>query len=207
MADLSASWLRAWRGVGAVGDGESVYRALLDRYAEPHRRYHTIQHLRECLAAFEAVSALPPHPGEVEVALWFHDAIYEVRRSDNEERSAQWARSALLSAQVEQESADLVHSLVMITKHSAQPVTLDEQVLTDIDLSILGADRERFAEYEQQIREEYGFVPTWLFRRRRRAILRSFLARSRIFSTPRFFAGLEHRARDNLSLAVGGKPT
>jgi predicted metal-dependent HD superfamily phosphohydrolase len=202
MTDLRSSWSRVWHGVGAAGDGESIYRSLLDRYGEPHRKYHTRQHLTECLVAFDAVSALPPHPAEVEAALWFHDAIYEVRRSDNEERSAQWARSALLSAGARVESAELIHSLVMVTKHTATPVTLDEQVLIDVDLGILGASKERFAEYERQIREEYGHVPMWLFRRKRRAILQSFLDRPRIFSTPHFHAALERPARENLSRVV-----
>lgn len=201
--DLRASWLRAWRGVGAAGDGEPLHRALLERYGEPRRKYHTLQHLSECLAAFDAVATLPPHPAEVEAALWFHDAIYEVKRSDNEERSAQWARSALLAGGARAESAELVHGLVMVTKHTAMPATPDEQVLVDIDLGILGAPASRFAEYERQIREEYRHVPGWLFRRKRRAILRSFLDRPRIFSTPHFHAALERAARENLSRVLG----
>jgi predicted metal-dependent HD superfamily phosphohydrolase len=81
-------------------------------------------------------------------------------------------------------------------------VTLDEQLLVDIDLAILGASEARFLEYERQIREEYGFVPGWLFRRKRRAILRSFLKRPRIFSTQHFNASLEQRARANLARAM-----
>src|SRR5215831_5090860 len=96
--DLAISWLRAWRGVGAAGDGKAVPQALLDSYNEPHRKYHTLQHLSECLAAFEQVSQLAPHPAAVEAGLWFHDAIYDVKRSDNEERSAQWAQKELRAA-------------------------------------------------------------------------------------------------------------
>lgn len=204
MNDLRSSWQRAWRGVGASGDGDAVFRALLERYAEPHRKYHTRQHLAECLSAFESVIGLPPHPAEVEAALWFHDAIYDVKRHDNEERSADWAKSALRCGGAGTEAAELVRTLVLATRHAAEPVTLDEQVLVDIDLAILGAPDARFLEYERQIREEYSSVPAWLFRRKRRAILRSFLERPRIFSTQHFNAALEQRARANLTRAVAG---
>jgi predicted metal-dependent HD superfamily phosphohydrolase len=192
------SWQRAWAGIGATGDGQALRDALLARYREPQRHYHTQQHLGECLAAFEQTQALAQRPHEVEMALWFHDAIYEVRRSDNEQCSADWARESLLQAGVEADAAARVHALIMMTLHSAMPVQADEQLLVDIDLSILGAARARFDEYEQQIRREYAFVPGFLFRRKRRAILQGFLQRERIYSTAYFHDVLEARALANL---------
>lgn len=91
----------------------------------------------------------------------------------------------------------------MATRHTAVPVGMDEQVLVDIDLSILGAAPQRFAEYEAQIRQEYKHVPSFLFRRKRKAILRSFLERSHIYSTSYFRERLEDAARSNLRRAVG----
>ena len=82
--------------------------------------------------------------------------------------------------------------------HTAVPVLDDERLLVDIDLSILGAPEDRFTEYERQIRQEYAFVPKWLFRRKRREILKGFLDRPAIYSTPHFHDRLEARARDNL---------
>jgi predicted metal-dependent HD superfamily phosphohydrolase len=203
--DLRPSWLRAWHGLGAHSDGEPIYEALLSRYREPHRKYHSLQHLTECLQGFEAVKSLPQHPAEVEMALWFHDAIYEVKRSDNEEQSAQWAKSALLNAQANPDAAQRVFDLILITQHTGVPQTQDEQVLIDIDLGILGADEARFAEYEQQIRHEYEFVPAGVFKQKRRAILQSFLDRPHIYSTPHFRLLLEERARRNLAQAIGLK--
>jgi predicted metal-dependent HD superfamily phosphohydrolase len=87
-------------------------------------------------------------------------------------------------------------------KDTAVPALPDQQLLVDIDLSILGAPEQRFAEYEQQIRQEYAFVPKWLFRRKRRAILQGFLDRPQIYSTAHFHAELEQRARDNLRKAI-----
>lgn len=203
MSELHHSWSRAWSGIGAQTDGEDIYRLLLQRYSEDHRKYHTVQHLKECLMLFETVQALPEHPSEVEFALWFHDAIYEGKASDNEERSAEWAVSSALQGGASAEVARRVRSLIMATKHTAVPTGADEQVLVDIDLSILGASQERFAEYEQQIRSEYSFVPGWLFRRKRRSILKSFLGRKHIYSTPHFHSLLETKARENLHRATG----
>jgi predicted metal-dependent HD superfamily phosphohydrolase len=199
---LKTSWRRAWSGVGASGDGASLLNHLLTRYAEPHRKYHTLQHLSECIAHFEAVATMPEHAGEVEIALWFHDAIYELRSSENEVQSADWARTELVAAGVQRDAAERVHALVLVTRHSALPVSADEQLLVDIDLSILGASAERFAEYEAQVRQEYRWVPDFVFCSKRKAILAEFLERKSIYSTCHFQALLESRARANLKCAV-----
>lgn len=202
MNPLHHSWQRAWAAIGARTDGQGTYEQLLARYSEPHRHYHTLQHLGECLAMFDLVRGLSEHPDEVELALWFHDAIYDTHRPDNEERSADWARTALQEAGVANDAADRVHALIMATRHTANPVAPDEQLLVDIDLSILAAEQARFDEYEQQIRQEYAFVPRWLFRRKRLAILQGFLDRPSIYSTAHFKQTLEQRARENLKQAI-----
>jgi predicted metal-dependent HD superfamily phosphohydrolase len=196
------SWARAWSGVGAVGDGAATYAALLQNYSEPHRAYHSLQHLGECLAAFEPVQPLADNPAHVELALWFHDAIYDVHRSDNEALSAEWASAALRAGGAPPNTAEQVSSLVLATQHSAAPRTPDEFVLIDIDLAILGAEPARFAEYEKQIRLEYAFVPEPVFSQKRGAILQSFLDRPRIYSTDHFHTALEQRARHNLQTAI-----
>ena len=202
MPPLETSWRLAWSAIGARGDGSSLLSQLLARYSEPHRKYHTLQHLGECMAHFEAVPSLPEHPGEVQIALWFHDAIYELRSSQNELQSADWARTELLSAGVPADAAQRVHALVLVTRHSVLPVTPDERLLVDIDLSILGAPTERFAEYETQVRQEYSWVPGFVFRSKRKAILAEFLARKSIYTTPYFQSQLEAQARANLARAI-----
>ena len=198
MTLLQTSWHRAWRDLGAHDNDEALRVDLLAHYAEPHRKYHSLQHLNEVLDLFNSVRHLARHPAEVEAALWFHDAIYEVKAQDNEERSAQWARAAALAAGIQQQSADRLYTLVMATRHTSAPAEPDEQLLVDIDLSILGADRERFDQYEQQIRDEYAFVPLELFKQKRRAILQTFLARPRIFNTAHLAQRFEEMARANL---------
>jgi predicted metal-dependent HD superfamily phosphohydrolase len=201
---FTASWHRAWQGLQAQGTGDALRDAVLARYAEPHRRYHTLQHLGECLAWFERVRQAPDRPAEVEMALWFHDAIYDLGSPTNEARSADWAHAALRDAGVAAEPALRVRALILATQHSALPHGRDEQVLVDIDLSILGAPAPRFAEYEQQIREEYAHVPDLLFRLKRRDVLEGFLARPEIYATPVLHHELEAQARANLRTALAG---
>jgi len=201
-ANLEASWRRCWRGIGARGDGDTVRAAVLGAWREPQRRYHTLQHLGECITLFERVGALATHPAEVEVGLWFHDAVYDVERSDNEARSADWLREAAGADGVAADVVARICALIMATRHAALPTGVDAQLLVDIDLAILAADEARFAEYERQIRAEYAFVPEATFRARRRAVLGGFLERERIFSTPRLRDELAPRARANLAKAI-----
>jgi predicted metal-dependent HD superfamily phosphohydrolase len=90
----------------------------------------------------------------------------------------------------------------MATRHEAVPQTRDERVLIDVDLWILGAPEKRFDEYERQVREEYGWVPGLIYRRKRRAILESFVARPTIYSTERFIERYEQQARANLARSL-----
>ena len=195
------TWRDAWRDLGCAGS-DSDFHELAARYAEDHRRYHTTQHLSECLGLWRTVRALASRPGEVAVALWFHDAVYDTKRQDNEERSANLARDAVTRAGLASEVGDRVHALIMATRHDAVPTDGDMQLLVDIDLSILGADAARFDEYEHQVREEYAWVPSIMFRRTRRTILEQFLERPRIFQTEHFHQAREVAARQNLQRSV-----
>jgi predicted metal-dependent HD superfamily phosphohydrolase len=195
-------WRAAWRDLALPAPTDDVLETLLARWAEAHRAYHTPQHLRECLALFEQHRALAEHPGEVALALWFHDAVYDTGRHDNEAVSADWAHQVLRDAGATREVAQRVHALIMATRHSEVPATADARLLVDIDLAILGAEPARFDDYERQIRAEYGFVPEPRFRDKRAEILRAFLARPAIFATPCFAARFEAGARANLARAI-----
>jgi predicted metal-dependent HD superfamily phosphohydrolase len=181
---------------------KNFFQLICSHYAEPTRNYHTLQHLGECLDLFESVMDLATHPAEIEIALWFHDAIYNTASQDNEAQSAQWARSELSKAGVLPEKIDRIQSLIMSTCHTALPITIDECLLVDIDLAILGSSTERFAEYEQQIRAEYDFVPETIFSQKRQEILQGFVDRSTIYSTKYFQDKLEARARDNIKRSI-----
>ena len=174
----------------------------MERYSEPQRAYHTLQHLEECFALFP--EGLAEHPGEVLLALWFHDAIYEPKRNDNEQRSADWGAEVLAAAGAHAEVIARFRELVLATRHEAQPQTADACLLVDLDLSILGAEPHRFDEYEAQVRSEYRHVPDFFFARGRAKILKQFLARPSIYSTAYFKGRFEAQARANLRRSLGG---
>ena len=199
---LLANWTEAWRALGVATPDAALCAELQRRYGEPQRHYHTMQHLGECLAWFEREKALAERPAEVALALWFHDAIYDVHAHDNEAQSADWAREAVRAAGADEEAAKRIHALVMATRHDAVPEGRDAELLIDIDLSILGAEPTRFDEYERQVHAEYAFVPAEVRMPRRRAILQRFLDREAIYATPRMHALLEARARTNLRHSI-----
>lgn len=202
---LAIRWDAAWRSLGLPAPAAAVRDDLLRRWSEPQRRYHTPRHLAECLALFERHRALARHPGEVAIALWYHDAVYETAAAApgaNERASADLAAAALHAAGAAPEGAGRVHALVLATRYDAEPADADAALLVDIDLAILGAAPARFAEYERQIRAEYTHVPPALFARKRGEILRAFLARPAIFATSALRGELEAPARANLAAAI-----
>ncbi|MDC0661030.1 HD domain-containing protein [Marinobacter sp. SS21] len=199
---LNASWARCWSALGARGDGEALKQRLIAAYDEPHRKYHSRQHLVECLTLLESCLGLAEDAAAVTVALWFHDAIYDVQAGDNEARSAAWAGEALRAAGVCPERIGRVKALVLATRHSVLPEGIDQQLLVDIDLAILGATPARFAQYQRQVREEYAWVPDAPFHSKRRDILMAFLARQPIYRLPPLRKKLESQARDNLRHAI-----
>ena len=191
-----------WRQLGAANPDPRLHGELIARYSEPHRRYHTVRHLDECFEKLDEIRSLARHPAEIELALWFHDAIYDVKRHDNEEKSADWARASATAAGVAADACERVYSLILSTRHQVAASGVDAEILVDIDLSILGAVLVRFDEYERQVREEYSWVPDFLFRRERKAILKEFLARPRIFSTTHFRDRYEQQARSNIERSL-----
>ena len=195
---LAGRWERLWSELQITKPGATTAEAMLARYREPQRFYHTVQHLEECIAWFDQARSSARRPLELELALWYHDAVYDPRRSDNEEASARLAAEHLGAAGSAPRVAADVSALILWTKHAAEPPEGDAALLVDIDLAILGATTERYAEYERQIREEYAWVPAVLFRRRRAALLEHFLARPRLYVTPMLRQRLEERARANL---------
>jgi predicted metal-dependent HD superfamily phosphohydrolase len=199
---LLAHWESAWRELGVSNADNSLFHQLVACYSEPHRKYHTMQHLNECFAHLETLRLAAERPAEVELAVWFHDAIYETRRKNNEEKSAEWARDSALAGGLPRDSAARIYDLVMVTKHNVVLFGRDAAIMVDIDLGILGTEAARFDEYENQVREEYSWVPWPLYRRERRKILHGFLSRQTIYCTEHFRTSYEAQARDNIARSL-----
>src|SRR5687768_4797278 len=95
-----------WTALGARHT--DVFSELEKRYEEPHRHYHTVEHILECLSWFDHARELAAHPAELEAALWFHDAVYDPLSCDNEGQSAELARRAALTSGVSKDRAERI---------------------------------------------------------------------------------------------------
>ena len=191
-------WQALWQALGLT-EPAGVFTELLARYGEAHRHYHTAQHLNECLKAFDTLKAMCDHPAEAELALWFHDAVYDTRRHDNELLSADWAAKVLEDAGAVSEVTQRARDLIAATSHRDMPFSADAKAVVDADLSILAAGRARFDQFEDQVRQEYDWVPKARYRERRAEIMGSLLARPSIYSTPLFRQTREAQARANIA--------
>lgn len=194
-------WTTTWQNVTATPRA-SLFDELAEGYKSEQRHYHTVQHLEECLKVFDETVELAQVPAEVELALWFHDAIYDTRARDNEEQSRAWAERELVAGGASEEVARRVGEMILATVHDAMPLAKDAQLLVDIDLSILGAPEARFDEYEEQVQREYGWVPEELFRAERAKLLKALLERPLLYNLEAFVERLELRARANLKRSL-----
>lgn len=190
--------MAAWDAPGST----DVYSALVAAYSESHRHYHTGQHIDDCLARLDEASSIVTELKEVELALWFHDAIYKPTSTTNELRSAEWARAFLHSVGAGDDRCVRVYDYIMATKHEAGSLTGDACVVVDIDLSILGREPDEYNGYEQAIRQEYEWVPWPLYRRKRAELLESFLHRPSIYRTERFRSSYESQAKRNIQSVI-----
>ncbi|MCK6487963.1 MAG: N-methyl-D-aspartate receptor NMDAR2C subunit [Planctomycetes bacterium] len=197
MNGLRLRWPVVWRRLGASLTPD--VSGLLQRWAEPHRRYHTTAHLAHCLATYDRN---PLRDARVELVLWFHDAIYEPRASDNEERSAELARTVAVASGLTSETIDVVVGCILATRHREPPADAAQALTLDVDLAILGETRLRFDRYDAAIRAEYAWVPEETYRRERGRILAGFARRDDLFTTSWFRRRYGRPAQANLLRAV-----
>jgi predicted metal-dependent HD superfamily phosphohydrolase len=154
-----------------AADSALLYHDLAAAYQQPQRHYHSLQHIEECLQLFQRYKHLAQQPVAVEFALWFHDAVYQPQRHDNEQQSALWADKVLQQSQVCEAFRHTVYQLIMASAHNTAPNTADEKLIVDIDLGILAAPLPRFAQYQQQIRAEYAWVEEAVYQQKRKEVL------------------------------------
>jgi predicted metal-dependent HD superfamily phosphohydrolase len=192
---------RAIAHIGGEGDTAALYDALVAAHAEPQRAYHTLDHVRACLALLEHVAGADPDRHVIEVALWFHDAVYDPRAHDNEARSADWAARELAVLGVPDQAISRVVRLIEATRHDGEgpPEDPAARLLVDLDLSILGEDGATFDAYEEAVRYEYAWVPDAAFREGRARVVDDFLARRPLYTSGRLPPEYERRARLNLA--------
>ena len=185
----------------ADAHSKALLRLLLDAYSEPQRHYHTIQHIVECLAFFHQIKNQLNDPIAVELAIWFHDAIYNPQAIDNEEKSAELMEQ-YCSQLFEKAQLQKVYEWIIATKKHSPATDQDLNYLLDIDLAILGSSKRRFAEYEQQIQQEYSWVDADLYRVKRAEVLNYFFEMKPLYQTEYFRDLLEEQAKNNLTSSL-----
>ena len=184
----------------------TVIADLRRRYDEPGRAYHNWRHIEELLSQFDSNAATIEHPFAFKLAILFHDAIYDPRAADNEARSAALFEATMAGAAGADDIACGRDLILATHKHTTSAVerrfAADAELFLDMDLSILGATVGRFDAYDAAIREEYSFVPIATYRERRAEILKTFLARPRLYLTDDYHGRLNRMARTNLQRAI-----
>jgi predicted metal-dependent HD superfamily phosphohydrolase len=181
-----------------VDHNEKIYEQLVSYYSQRHRYYHTAKHVEACLNHLDPIHHLTDKPHEIEMALWFHDAIYKPYSSTNELDSANWAKRFLLDNKVDQVICERIYHLVMVTLHNGKANTTDEKLMIDIDLTILGSLPAIYQIFEKNVRKEYRLVPYFLYRKKRKHILQGFLDQKQIYQTEYFRQLFEKQARENI---------
>ena len=181
----------------------SYVKSNLDlRYENSSRKYHGVFHIDQGLEEFDKVRSLLESPEELAIAWYFHDVIYDTKSKDNEGKSARLAYDMLNRSGVEQVKAERIKNIILTTDHQTPPKTIDEQLVIDIDLSILGQNEDKYNWYSNGIRKEYSWVPEQQFKEGRLNILKSFLERPSIYYTDHFKEKYEKTARVNLEREI-----
>lgn len=177
---------------------------LVSAYCSQDRYYHTLGHIQGVLETVEGMRSLARNFPAIQLAAWFHDAIYDPKAKDNEERSAEYAAAALHTLQVPQVTIDAVTAMILYTKfHQVPGDDIDSHILLDADLGILGSDEPEYQFYAGAIRREYAWMPEEEYQRGRVQVLLNFLKRDRIYFTKnQVFDELEARARRNIRAEI-----
>lgn len=175
------------------------WHELEEAYSQKGRHYHTLAHLENMLVELNDIKANIQDWDAILFSLYYHDAVYNVLKSDNEEQSAELAQKRLKAIDVPNRIIDTSYKQIIATKKHSLSTHSDTNYFTDADLSILGKDPETYTRYTQQVRKEYGIYPDLLYKPGRKKVLRHFLDMERIFKTDYFFTKYESAAKQNLS--------
>ena len=189
--DLSDRW--------PLPDSSEVRDAVVAAYADPARGYHDTRHLAEVLDRLDELAGAGASfdTTPVRLAAWFHDAVYDGER-DAEERSAAWAEDALAGAAPPAVVAEVVRLVRLTETHTPADDDANGCALSDADLGILAAPRERYDEYVAAVRREYAHLDDTVFTAGRADVLRALAAKPHLFHTAYAREQWEGAARANL---------
>lgn len=184
---------------GARDDSAEIHQMLLDAYSEPQRHYHTLDHIEQCLGMFDACKSLARNADALELAVWFHDVVFEPDQPENERRSADLYLELTRDIQPD-ELRSLVARLVMATLHDGSSLQdHDARYMVDIDLSSFGLSWPAFLEDSRNLRLESAHLSDAEYYRKKKNFQACLLAKERFYLSDFFAERLEAQARSNLS--------
>lgn len=186
---------------------DSLYRELVAHYCEPHRHYHTLDHITALLRLFVQFEADLKKPDIVLFSIFYHDVVYTPGRGDNEEQSAKLAFRALEQLGVPVNVIEAVRHYVLVTRHHQLTADADTdlKLFIDFDLSILAADLETYRTYLDGVRKEYAYLSVEQFAQGRSAFLQNMLSQEHIFYSNRF-ESKEEATRKNMQWELQMSP-
>jgi predicted metal-dependent HD superfamily phosphohydrolase len=176
--------------------GAEVYAELCRLFEEPNRHYHTLDHIRDCVHRIDEVAPLLVDRDAVELALWFHDAVYEFGASTNERRSAEMFLR--LATGASPAFCRRVCGLILATRHTGTAHGNDRRFIVDIDLAGFGAPWPEFMSKGALLRKESPAKTDAQYRAGQVFFLNLLQRRSRFFSTDHFRHRFETAAQENL---------
>ncbi len=190
----------SWAAVaGDSAVSRTEWAAVVDAWSQPHRRYHDLRHLAAVLGLIGKLAGAAPDPDAVRLAAWYHDVVYDPRRADNEQVSADRAAAGLRGL-VPEPRIEEVRRLVLLTAgHDPDPGDGNGAVLCDADLAVLASPPEAYAAYASAVRAEYGHLSDRAFTAGRTAVLQRLLALPELYRLPAVAAQWTPRARANLA--------
>jgi predicted metal-dependent HD superfamily phosphohydrolase len=188
--------------VGAEGNVNQRWNELEKFYAEKHRAYHTMNHVVECLKEFDQVKHLVKNADAMEMAVFYHDAVYAPEAKNNEEQSAKLLMAVAKDFRLDKKFSQASARLVRSTKIGAELKTFEEKLLHDMDYSVLGQKWEVFQKYNQGIRKENAHYSPSDYKKERTAFLKSLLEKPAIFLTNVFQDKYEYTAISNVKKAL-----
>ncbi len=210
LAQLKTRFENTLRRLGATGDIHHAFTTMIEDYQHPPRFYHTIDHVADVLAHLDFASQhadelkqIPASDRQnfidmIELAIWYHDVVYDATRHDNEALSADNMTTAAQALGIPEDIIHKAQGAILITAHHADAKTLAEKIIVDCDLHVLGIDWDKFANNSSLIRREYAHVPDDAYVQGRAKGLATFITPDGIYKTDAFRARYEQKAVENI---------
>ncbi len=183
-------------------ENKSELSMIINMYQEKHRAYHNLDHVEGCLKQLDRYKDEINDRNIIELAIWYHDIIYNPYKKDNELKSAESSSEFLLKQNANDHLIQKVYDLILSTIHVEKPKNQLEAIIMDIDITILGSSEKVYEEYCAEIRKEYKWVPSIIYRKKRKEIMTRFLERKQLYFTDYFYSSLENQARFNISQEI-----